>query len=71
MFLAPLEILPFEESVVWQYAQLRSALERQGQPIGALDMMIAAHALALGAVLVTNNAKEFSRVADLRIENWV
>ncbi|MDD3759554.1 MAG: type II toxin-antitoxin system VapC family toxin [Acidithiobacillus sp.] len=70
MFMAPLEILPFDESVVWQYAQVRSDLERQGQPIGALDMMIAAHALALGAILVTNNTKEFSRVAELKIENW-
>ena len=71
MFMAPLEILPFDESVVWQYAQIRSDLERQGQPIGALDMMIAAHALALGAILVTNNTKEFTRVANLKIENWV
>jgi len=71
MFMAPLEILPFDESVVWQYAQIRSDLERQGQPIGALDTMIAAHALALSAILVTNNTKEFSRVNDLKIENWV
>jgi tRNA(fMet)-specific endonuclease VapC len=71
MFMAPLEVLPFDESVVWQYAQLRSDLERHGQPIGALDMMIAAHALTLGAILVTNNAKEFSRVCNLKIENWV
>ncbi|MBU2856999.1 type II toxin-antitoxin system VapC family toxin [Acidithiobacillus ferrooxidans] len=71
MFMAPLGILPFDESVVWQYAQIRSDLEQQGQPIGALDRMIAEHALALGAILVTNNAKKFSRVADLKIENWV
>lgn len=71
MFMAPLEVLPFDESVVWQYAQIRSDLERQGQPIGSLDMMIAAHALALGAILVTNNTKEFSRVANLKIENWI
>ncbi|OCX75571.1 type II toxin-antitoxin system tRNA(fMet)-specific endonuclease VapC [Acidithiobacillus thiooxidans] len=71
MFMTPLEVLPFDESVVWEYAQIRSDLERQGQPIGSLDMMIAAHALALGAILVTNNIKEFSRVANLKIENWV
>ena len=70
MFMAPLEVLPFDESVVWEYAKIRSDLERQGQPIGSLDMMIAAHALALGAILVTNNIKEFSRVANLKIENW-
>ena len=71
MFMAPLEVLPFDETVVWEYAQIRSDLERQGQSIGSLDMMIAAHALALSAILVTNNTKEFSRVANLKIETWV
>lgn len=71
MFLSPLEILPFDESVIWHYGQLRSNLERQGRTIGALDTMIAAHALALDAILVTNNTGEFSRVPSLRTENWV
>lgn len=71
MFMAPLEIMPFDASVVWQYAQIRADLEQQGQPIGALDTMIAAHALSIGAILVTNNAKEFSRVKNLSVENWV
>jgi len=71
IFLAPLEILPFDASVVWQYGDLRAALERQGQPIGALDTMIAAHALASNAILVTNNTREFDRVPGLRLENWV
>lgn len=71
MFMAPLEILPFDERVVWKYVEIRLDLERKGQSIGSLDMMIAAHALALGATLVTNNIKEFSRVAHLKIENWV
>lgn len=71
MFLAPLEVLPFDDRAVWAYGDLRAELERQGQPIGAMDTMIAAHARAIDAVLVTNNTREFSRVSGLRLENWV
>lgn len=71
MFLAPLEIIPFDEKAVWAYGELRADLERLGQPIGSLDTMIAAHALSLNDVLVTNNTREFSRVRGLRLENWV
>ena len=71
MFLAPLEVLPFDEAAVWAYGELRASLEREGQPIGALDTMIAAHALSLEAPLVTNNTREFARVPGLRLENWV
>ncbi len=70
MFLAPLEVLPFDDSVIWHYADLRAALERRGEPIGALDTMIAAHALASNTTLVTNNTREFSRVSGLSLENW-
>jgi tRNA(fMet)-specific endonuclease VapC len=70
MFLAPLEILPFDERCIWVYGDLRADLERRGQTIGSLDTLIAAHALALDATLVTNNTREFSRVAGLRLENW-
>ncbi len=70
MFLAPLEIFPFDESVIWHYGKLRATLEKQGIPIGALDTMIAAHALALNAVLVSNNTREYSRVEGLHYENW-
>lgn len=70
MFLAPLEILPFDASAIWKYGELRTELERRGQPIGTLDTMIAAHALALNTVMVTNNIREFSRVSGLRVENW-
>lgn len=70
MFLAPLEVAPFDAGAIWHYAATRADLERRGQPIGALDTMIAAHALALGAILVTNNTREFARVQDLRLENW-
>ena len=70
MFLAPMDILPFDEKAIWVYGELRAELERLGQPIGALDTMIAAHALSRDAILVTNNTREFSRVAGLRLENW-
>lgn len=70
-FLAPLEILPFDEAAMHEYGSLRAYLERQGQPIGALDMLIAAHALALEVTLVTNNVREFQRVPGLVIEDWV
>ena len=70
MFLAPLEILPFDDAAVWAYGKLRAALEKQGQPIGSMDTLIAAHALSLNATLVTNNTHEFSRVEGLRLENW-
>jgi len=70
MFLAPLEVLPFDASAIWHYGELRAGLERRGQLIGALDTMIAAHALASNTILVTNNTREFARVPGLRLENW-
>lgn len=70
-FLAPLEILPFDEAAMRRYGPLRATLERAGQPIGSLDTLIAAHALTLGATLVTNNVREFERVEGLTLENWV
>ena len=70
-FLSPLEILPYDEQAVWHYAQLRHDLQSKGQTIGSLDMLIAAHALALDVVLVTNNTKEFERIEKLKLENWV
>jgi len=71
LFLAPLEILPFDEPALWAYGDLRAALESKGTPIGALDTMIAAHALSQNSTLVTNNMGEFARVPGLRVENWV
>ncbi len=69
-FLAPLEVRAFGPDASWRYGLLRAALEARGQPIGALDTLIAAHALALDATLVTNDVTEFSRVPGLRLENW-
>jgi len=70
-FMAPLEILPYGDDAAQYYGNLRVHLERQGTPIGSLDMLIAAHALSTGCTLITNNEKEFSRIANLKIENWV
>ena len=71
MFLAPLIVLPFDAAAVWFYGDLRADLERKGTPIGSLDTMIAAHALSLQALLVTNNTREFAVVPGLRLDNWV
>jgi tRNA(fMet)-specific endonuclease VapC len=70
-FLAPLDIVAFDEAAMREYGPLRSHLERAGTPIGALDLLIAAHALALGSTLVSNNLREFSRVPLLKLINWV
>ena len=69
--LAALPVLPLEDPTDRRYGQLRATLERQGALIGPNDMLIAAHALALGAVLVTDNTREFERVQELVIENWL
>ena len=69
-FAAPLEILPFDDLAAARYGELRALLERKGQPIGSMDMLIAAHALSRGLTLVTNNEREFRRVPGLRITNW-
>jgi tRNA(fMet)-specific endonuclease VapC len=66
-----LEVLPLEAPADAIYADIRAHLEKAGQPIGANDLLIAAHALTLDHTIVTNNEREFSRIAGLRIENWV
>ena len=69
--LMDLEIHPFGEAAAPYFARLRATLKRAGKPIGPMDTLIAAHAVQLGACLVTNNIREFSRVPGLKIENWV
>ena len=64
-------MVSFDEQAVWAYGELRADLEHLGQPIGSLDTVIAAHALSLNAMLVTNNTRKFSRVKGLPLENWV
>ena len=70
-FLAPLEVVDFDFAAAQQYGVVRAYLEKTGKPIGAYDLMIAAHALSLGLILVTNNEQEFQRIPDLIVENWV
>lgn len=69
--LSALEVLPFDAPADAAYGVLRAHLEKDGKPIGANDLLIAAQALSLGYVLVTDNAREFARVDGLRCENWL
>jgi tRNA(fMet)-specific endonuclease VapC len=69
-FLDAVPVLELPPDISRSYARVRTALERQGKPIGALDTIIAAHSVALGAVLVTTNVREFGRVRGLRLEDW-
>ena len=66
-----IQVMPLTHAVGQHYGQIRSSLERTGQPIGNNDLWIAAHARAEGWVLVTNNEREFCRVEGLVVENWV
>lgn len=68
--LAPLEIAAFDDRAAQRYGNLRADLERRGLTIGAMDMLIAAHALSLSAILVSNNTREFERIPSLKLENW-
>jgi tRNA(fMet)-specific endonuclease VapC len=69
-FVSPLDVAGFDRDAAEAYGRIRTALEKKGLPIGAMDMLIAAHALSLGVSLVTNNETEFRRVSGLRVENW-
>lgn len=69
-FLLPLEIADFDQKAAWKFGEIRSVLERAGKPIWPYDMQIAAHALALGCTVVTNNLREYQRVPGLKVENW-
>ena len=69
--LSVLDILPLEEPVDQHYAVIRLHLSVTGQPIGQNDLLIAAHARALGLVVVTNNTREFLRVPGLQVEDWL
>ncbi len=70
VFLSPLEVIPFDGKAAQAYGRIRARLESLGQPIGAMDMLIAAQALSLGVLLVTNNIREFSRIEGLHWERW-
>jgi len=70
-FCSRLSVLPYTEKAAQHYGQIRTALEKKGEPIGVNDLHIAAHARSEGLILVTNNEKEFAKVPSLQIENWV
>ena len=65
------QVLDFDTDAAMHYAQIKAHLARAGTPIGPYDLLIAAHARALGATLVTNNRREFDRVPGLSVENWL
>lgn len=69
-FLSILEVLPFDDLAAVEYGDICATLQKQGTPIGSMDMLIAAHARAANLILVTNNGREFDRVSGLCIENW-
>lgn len=71
LVLGRLDILPFDDPADAHYGALRARLEAQGTPIGGNDMLIAAHALSLGYMVVTDNMREFSRIEGLQVENWL
>jgi tRNA(fMet)-specific endonuclease VapC len=70
-FTAPLTIVPFCDKTAVTYGQLRAQLEKSGQIVGPMDLLIGAHAKAEGLILVTNNVTEFQRIPCLKIENWI
>ncbi|MBW2662693.1 MAG: type II toxin-antitoxin system VapC family toxin [Deltaproteobacteria bacterium] len=71
-FLLPLTILPFHgKRLVACYGEIRSLPESKGKTIGPLDLLIAAHALGLDLTIISNNIKEFSRIQNLKCENWI
>ena len=70
-FLLSLEIAQFGLDAAMVYGEVRAGVERKGMPIGPLDLQIAAHAIALSTILVTNNQREFGRIAGLQLENWI
>ncbi len=70
-FVSRLDVLPWDEPAADHYGDLRAELERQGRPLGAMDLMIAAHARSRGATLVSNDLRHFQRIEGLLVANWV
>lgn len=65
-----LAVLDWPQTAAKNYAEIRADLKKRGAQLGAADLMIAAHALAIDAIVVTNNVKDFGRVKGLEVENW-
>ena len=70
-FFAAVQVMPFDSSAADQFGEVAAALSGAGAPIGQMDTLIASHALSLGATLVSNNQKHFSKVPGLKLDNWV
>lgn len=71
MFLSNIQIVFFDDKAAEIYGAIRAELEKKGTPIGPMDMLIAAHAKSLGLIVVTNNTREFQRVEELQVEDWL
>jgi len=69
-FVTGVDVLPFDDAAAERFGAIAAALSDGGEPIGQMDTLIAAHALSIGATLVTNNDRHFSRVSGLTIQNW-
>ena len=69
-FISPLDVAPFDRQATASYGRLRAALDKKGQSIGSMDLLIAAHAISLGVRLITHNVREFRRVSGLLVEDW-
>ena len=70
-FVESVGVLPFDEAAAGRFGAVAATLARRGEPVGAFDTLIAAHALSLGLTFVTNNSRHFTRVVGLKTENWV
>jgi tRNA(fMet)-specific endonuclease VapC len=70
-FLLALDVVSFDADAALTYGRVRARLAQQGRPIGPLDTIIGAHALALDVILVTHNTREFERIEGLRVEDWL
>ena len=70
MFLSEITVLPFDKTASLEYGSIRHYLKANGIPIGGNDMLIASHARSMGITLVTHNTREFSRIPNLRLEDW-
>ena len=70
-FVSRLDVLPWDEAAAEHYGDLRAGLERHGRPLGAMDLMIAAHARSRGATLVSNDVRHFEQFEGLLVANWV
>jgi len=70
-FLLPVEVADFDQRASAAYGVVRAYLEREGKIIGSMDMLIGAHALSLGIIVITNNVDEFKRIPKLKVEDWM